>query len=30
MTFDEEKRFKEYLMNDTHPYKNRARRCYIR
>ena len=22
MTFDEEKRFKEYLMNDTHPYKN--------
>jgi integrase len=22
MTFDEEKRFKQYLMNDTHPYKN--------
>ena len=22
MTFDEEKRFKEYLMNDMHPYKN--------
>lgn len=22
MTFDEEKRFKEYLMTDTHPYKN--------
>ena len=22
MTFDEEKRFKEYLMNDIHPYKN--------
>ena len=22
MTFDEEKRFKEYLANDTHPYKN--------
>ena len=22
MTFDEEKRFKEYLMNDTHPYRN--------
>lgn len=22
MTFEEEKRFKEYLQNDTHPYKN--------
>lgn len=22
MTFDEERRFKEYLANDTHPYKN--------
>lgn len=22
MTFDEEKRFKQYLMNDTHPYRN--------
>lgn len=22
MTFEEEKRFKEYMMNDTHPYKN--------
>lgn len=22
MTFEEEKRFKEYLLNDTHPYKN--------